>query len=240
VTEMIGVDDFGPAETFTLANAPAVLSWANTQGIAELSFWALQRDNGSCPGGAAADNCSGISQTTWQFSHIFEPFSGGTVSPSPTSTRTTSPSPSPTHTTSPSPTPSGSCTFPVWNAATAYVGGTSVTYNGHTYTSKWWTQGEQPDTHSGPYDVWADKGACSGSTSPTPSPTRTSSPSPSPTRTASPTPTATGAYPAWVANHAYVVGDRVSYAGRNYQCLQSHTSMVGWEPPNVPALWQAL
>jgi chitinase len=23
-----------------------------------------------------------------------------------------------------------------------------------------------------------------------------------------------------------------------YRCLQSHTSLVGWEPPNVPALWQ--
>jgi chitinase len=238
VTEMIGVDDFGPAETFTLANAPAVLSWANTQGIAELSFWALQRDNGSCPGGAAADNCSGVSQTTWQFSHIFEPFSGGTVSPSPTSTRTSSPSPSPTRTTSPSPTPTGgTCTAPAWQSGTAYVGGSTVSYNGHTYTSKWWTQGEQPDTHSGPNDVWVDKGACTGG-SPSPSPTRTASPSP--TRTASPTPTATGAYPAWVANHAYVVGDRVSYAGKNYQCLQSHTSQVGWEPPNVPALWQAL
>ncbi|WP_374223055.1 carbohydrate-binding protein, partial [Streptomyces sp. FH025] len=21
-------------------------------------------------------------------------------------------------------------------------------------------------------------------------------------------------------------------------CLQAHTAMVGWEPPNVPALWQ--
>jgi chitinase len=53
----------------------------------------------------------------------------------------------------------------------------------------------------------------------------------------SPTPTATGQYPAWVPNHAYAVGDRVSYGGHNYQCLQAHTSMVGWEPPNVPALW---
>jgi len=32
----------------------------------------------------------------------------------------------------------------------------------------------------------------------------------------------------------------VSYNGHNYQCLQAHTSLVGWEPPNVPALWQAL
>ncbi|WP_349290090.1 carbohydrate-binding protein [Thermoanaerobacterium thermosaccharolyticum] len=23
-----------------------------------------------------------------------------------------------------------------------------------------------------------------------------------------------------------------------YKCIQAHTSLVGWEPPNVPALWQ--
>ena len=101
VTEMIGVDDFGAAETFTVADATTVLNWANQQGIAALSFWALQRDNGGCPGGAAADNCSGIQQSTWQFSHIFAPFTSGTTTPP--STPNTSPSAS----TSPSTPPGG-------------------------------------------------------------------------------------------------------------------------------------
>jgi chitodextrinase len=43
-----------------------------------------------------------------------------------------------------------------------------------------------------------------------------------------------------VAGHAYKVGDQVTYAGISYKCLQAHTSLVGWEPPNVPALWQHL
>jgi hypothetical protein len=77
VTEMIGVDDFGPGETFTTADAGTVLNWARNTGISGLSFWALQRDNGSCAGGAAADNCSGIAQSTWFFSHAFEPFTSG-------------------------------------------------------------------------------------------------------------------------------------------------------------------
>ncbi|WP_030752127.1 glycosyl hydrolase family 18 protein [Streptomyces griseus] len=81
ITEMIGVDDFGPAETFTLANARTVYDWAVSKGINTLSFWALQRDNGGCPGGAAADNCSGIAQNTWDFSRIFAPFTGGTTVP---------------------------------------------------------------------------------------------------------------------------------------------------------------
>ncbi|MET8506585.1 glycosyl hydrolase family 18 protein [Streptomyces sp. NPDC004787] len=91
VTEMIGVDDFGPAETFTLANARTVYDWAVAKGINTLSFWALQRDNGGCPGGAAADNCSGIAQNTWDFSHVFAPFTGGTTTPADDFSVTTGP-----------------------------------------------------------------------------------------------------------------------------------------------------
>jgi chitinase len=42
---------------------------------------------------------------------------------------------------------------------------------------------------------------------------------------------------AWAANTAYATGVAVSYSGHNYTCIQAHTSLVGWEPPNVPALW---
>ncbi|GAA4534838.1 glycosyl hydrolase family 18 protein [Amycolatopsis samaneae] len=81
ITEMIGVDDFGAGETFTMADATTVYNWAVSKGINELSFWALQRDNGSCPGGAAADNCSGIEQPQWYFSKTFAPFTGSNPVP---------------------------------------------------------------------------------------------------------------------------------------------------------------
>ena len=42
--------------------------------IATLSFWALQRGNGGCPGTRGAGTCSRVKQPTWWFSHIFEPF----------------------------------------------------------------------------------------------------------------------------------------------------------------------
>jgi chitinase len=42
---------------------------------------------------------------------------------------------------------------------------------------------------------------------------------------------------AWAANVAYKVGDLVTYGGKTYSCVQAHTSQLGWEPPNVPALW---
>ncbi|MGV4925397.1 chitinase [Streptomyces sp. BHT-5-2] len=81
IVEMPGVDDFGPAETFTLANAHQVYDWAVSQGIDTLSFWALQRDNGSCPGAPSGDSCSSIPQNTWDFSHVFAPFTGGGTAP---------------------------------------------------------------------------------------------------------------------------------------------------------------
>ena len=76
------------------------------------------------------------------------------------------------------------------------------------------------------------------SPSPTPTATATSSPSPSPTpsaTTSSPSPTGT-----WTAGTAYKVGDVVTYGGYSYKCIQAHTALVGWEPPNTPALWGRL
>ena len=49
-----------------------------------------------------------------------------------------------------------------------------------------------------------------------------------------------GAADEWAAGVAYGIGDEVAYLGINYQCLQAHTSQVGWEPPNVPALWSVV
>jgi hypothetical protein len=74
VTEMVGIDDFGASETFTLADATAVAHWALAKNISYLSFWAIERDNGSCPGSKGQGVCSGVAQQTWQFSHTFEPF----------------------------------------------------------------------------------------------------------------------------------------------------------------------
>jgi hypothetical protein len=73
-TEMPGIDDYGPDETFSTADAVTILHWAQRQGLGLISFWALQRDNGGCPGTKGAGTCSGVSQPTWYFSHVFEHF----------------------------------------------------------------------------------------------------------------------------------------------------------------------
>ncbi|MDQ6419014.1 fibronectin type III domain-containing protein [Paenibacillus sp. LHD-117] len=43
----------------------------------------------------------------------------------------------------------------------------------------------------------------------------------------------------WAAGVSYQAGNVVTYNGVTYVCLQPHTSLAGWEPPNVPALWDA-
>ncbi|MEY9951846.1 chitinase [Leifsonia sp. EB34] len=74
IIQMNGIDDFGPQETFTVAQASPLVQWAAAKHINELSFWALQRDNGSCPGVKGANNCSGVVQSPWAFSKAFARF----------------------------------------------------------------------------------------------------------------------------------------------------------------------
>ncbi len=44
----------------------------------------------------------------------------------------------------------------------------------------------------------------------------------------------------WAPNIYYAANDTVTYNGVTYRCLQAHTSLLGWEPSNVPALWQVV
>ncbi len=44
----------------------------------------------------------------------------------------------------------------------------------------------------------------------------------------------------WQPGVWYQAGHIVTYNGVRYECLQTHFSQVGWEPPNVPALWRSL
>ena len=57
-----------------LADAQQLLDFAQPNGMAVLSMWAIQRDNGNCPGVGGANDCSGIAQSTWAFSGVFAPF----------------------------------------------------------------------------------------------------------------------------------------------------------------------
>jgi hypothetical protein len=76
-TMMNGVDDYpGRTEVTDLGDAQQLLDFARLKGMSSLSIWAIQRDNGSCPGGRAANDCSGIVQDEWAFTHLLQPFTG--------------------------------------------------------------------------------------------------------------------------------------------------------------------
>jgi Carbohydrate binding domain len=73
VTPMIGDNDTGPV--FTIADAQQLVSWAQSEHVGRLAFWSEGRDNGGCSGGVSP-TCSGISQSTYQFTGIFHGYTG--------------------------------------------------------------------------------------------------------------------------------------------------------------------
>jgi hypothetical protein len=77
VTIMNGIDDYPRrTEVTTTGHAQTIFNFASASlsHLGVLSMWAIQRDNGGCPGVGGANDCSGIVQNDWDFSHIFEPF----------------------------------------------------------------------------------------------------------------------------------------------------------------------
>ncbi len=68
---MIGVNDTS-AEVFTIQDAQEVESFAASNGIQELTFWSLGRDN---------QGQSGTAQSNYQFTTIFKAITGGTTTP---------------------------------------------------------------------------------------------------------------------------------------------------------------
>lgn len=47
-------------------------------------------------------------------------------------------------------------------------------------------------------------------------------------------------HPAWASCKDYPAGHKVQRNGRLWRCIQAHTSQEGWEPENVPALWEEI
>jgi chitinase len=73
VTFMLGRNDMDM--TTTPEDAQAVVEDARGNGYGGVGFWALARDNGSCPGTEdETDDCSGIEQEPWAFTRIAQGF----------------------------------------------------------------------------------------------------------------------------------------------------------------------
>jgi chitinase len=182
VSLMNGRSDAG--EMFPQSEFQTVLNYATGHGLSRYTFWSVNRDRQCSPpdnGGRTSGTCSSVPQSDWEFTKFTARFAGAT------------PPQSPPPTTS-SPTPTGSCSAPAWNSSTAYSGGSQVSYTGHTWTAKWWTQGDVPGNNS--QGVWTDNGACSGGGTTAPPGKCT--------------------LPAWNSGTAYTGGSQVSYNGHKW------------------------
>jgi len=76
ISSMNGLTDT-KGETVTLADVQTILEFAQSHHIARLTFWSVNRDR-ACATAAtkAADNCSGIAQTPYQFTELVAGYAG--------------------------------------------------------------------------------------------------------------------------------------------------------------------
>jgi chitinase len=152
--------------------------------------------------------------------------SGPTNPPGPTNTPTRTPV-GPTNT--PTQGGGGGNCWPAWNATAIYTGGAQVSYNGVNYQAAYWTQGDRPDTHSGPAgsgQPWIPMGSCGGGGGPTNTPTRTPTNPPGPTNTPTRTPTRTPTCSGSCGGGTKVLGYFVEWGvyTRNYHVKNIATS----------------
>ncbi|MFF0627124.1 chitinase [Streptomyces sp. NPDC004296] len=147
ISQMNGRSDTG--EFFTQADFQTVLDFATSHHMARFTNWSVNRDRQCTPpdnNGRTSGTCSSVPQDAWDFTKFSVKFAGATP---PTTPPTTPPPTTP---------PGGSCAASPYSAGTVYVGGDTVSSNGHTWKARWWTQGEAPST--GGSGVWQDLGAC--------------------------------------------------------------------------------
>ncbi|WP_241968152.1 chitinase [Streptomyces sp. ICBB 8177] len=141
---MNGRSDSG--EYFYQSDFQTVLNYAESNHMARFTFWSVNRDRQCSPpdnNGQTSGSCSSVPQGAYDFTKYSVEFAGAT--------------PPTTPPTSPPPT-SGTCTAAPYSATAVYTGGDEVSYQGHTWKAKWWTQGEAPS--DGGSGVWEDEGPC--------------------------------------------------------------------------------
>ncbi len=77
ITLLPGIDDYPKKTEVTyLSDTREVAQFARAHRMPLVSIWALQRDNGRCPGTIDSNSCSGIRQLRWAFSRLLERYAG--------------------------------------------------------------------------------------------------------------------------------------------------------------------
>ena len=136
-TVMIGQNDI-QGETFTVADAEGLVSFAAANHLGRISAWSLNRDSqcgSSFPEvGLLSNTCSGTAQSSLQFTRIFGRLDGdasirsaaGDVQPAEANTN-------------PADAP-----YPLWSAGAGYPSGSMVVEDGEIYQAKWYNTGQDP------------------------------------------------------------------------------------------------
>ncbi|SHI71704.1 chitinase [Clostridium cavendishii DSM 21758] len=226
-TPMIGVNDIR-TEVFRQTDATRMLNFALEKKIGYIGFWSVNRDQPG-PIGELSDFNTGLDQKPYEFCTILNDFMKIN-----TSKPIDPPSEDKVPPTSPSNLVSKNITNKSveisWDAATDNVGVTgyevyrdnlkiaTVTTNSYSDNSL------KAATNYNYYVVALDKAGNKSQKSTTLT-IKTLSDTTPPVSSE------------WRVGNSYKVGDKVTYSGKTYTCLQPHTALVGWEPSNVPSLW---
>jgi chitinase len=142
VTVMIGQNDVA-GEQFTLNDARRLTAFVAAQDIPRVSAWSLNRDS-QCGSvfsqvGVVSNTCSGVAQSTLEFTNILSRLAGTNVAQT-ASTAATVPAVQSSAPDNPATSP-----YPIWQATPAYDAGYKVVWHREIYQARWWTQGTAPD-----------------------------------------------------------------------------------------------
>jgi chitinase len=194
-TVEIGQNDTA-GEQFTVDDARALTTFAEANHLGRVSMWSINRDaqcgSAFAEVGVESNTCSGVKQTSQEFSKIFAKLNGTPTKASSTSEITT-----PTVVTNPASNP-----YPTWQPADAYVEGYKVVRDGYIYQAKWYNSGQDPAAQV--QYQWQTPWLLIG-------PVLANSQAPT-TTTLPP-----GADPAWSSSAQYQAGARVLFDGLPYQ-----------------------
>jgi cellulose synthase/poly-beta-1,6-N-acetylglucosamine synthase-like glycosyltransferase/chitodextrinase len=136
-TVMIGQNDI-QGETFSVADARGLVSFAAANRLGRVSMWSLNRDSqcgSSFPeNGVVSNTCSGTAQSALAFSDAFGRLKGGaSVTPSAGNVQPA------VANTNPADAP-----YPLWSATASYPLGYKVVEQGEIYQAKWFNTGDDP------------------------------------------------------------------------------------------------
>jgi chitinase len=140
-TPMIGQNDV-KGDVFGIADAQALNTFAQQQGIGRMSLWSLNRDATCGPNYVdlkrVSDACSGIAQGDQTFAGLLS--AGFTGRPDLSATSVTTPDADQPVVDDPDTSP-----YPIWAEESSYLKGTKIVWHGNVYQAKWWTRGDIPD-----------------------------------------------------------------------------------------------